>query len=138
MSSAEYLRKKEKQAMIENAANSTIPRLVPEGTVPLLDFEGTAYDCGKQYGETVLQKYPGYRRYLDPAFYWNRDLSGDAGDLFDQRAPHIPEIFRGIADAAGQPEAGPRSGGDPSGGAPPQQNRKRHGCGEEGIKDIPG
>ena len=114
--------------MTHSSDNLPIPRLVPEGTVPLLDFEGTAYDCGKNYGETVLKKYPGYRRYLDPAFSWNRDLSGDAKRLFERHAPHIPEIFHGIADAAGKPDtedrpaggpaAGTRSGGDPSGGDP--------------------
>ena len=43
------------------------PRAVPEGTVPLIAVEGTAHECGRQYGQIVLEKYPGYRRYLDTA-----------------------------------------------------------------------
>lgn len=86
--------------------NMAAPRLVPEGEVPLVSVEGTAYECGQAYAEICVEKWTGYRRYLDPAFVWNDDLSAEAKELFDARAPHIPEVYRGIADVAGPPAGG--------------------------------
>jgi hypothetical protein len=51
-------------------APAVVPRQVPEGTVPLISVEGTAYDCGRAYAETVRERYPGYRRSLDGAGWW--------------------------------------------------------------------
>ena len=81
------------------------PEPVPEGTAPMVAVEGTAYECGRRYAEIVLERYPGYRRYLDPACAWRRDLSAAARQLFEARAPHVPEIFQGMADVAGPPTA---------------------------------
>ena len=41
-----------------SAPKGPVPRRVPEGTVPLVAVEGTAYECGLWYGETIRKKYP--------------------------------------------------------------------------------
>ena len=83
---------------------AVIPRTIPEGTVPLISVEGTAYECGRQYAEIVVEKYPGYRRYLNPAADL-QSLSRDAQRLLEERAPHLPDLHRGILDVAGPPRA---------------------------------
>ena len=80
------------------ATARVIPRPVPEGTVPLIAVEGTAYECGHRYGQLVLEKYPGYQRYLDAVPAW-RSLPADARRLFEQRAPYVLEVYRGLDDA---------------------------------------
>ena len=60
----------------ERVADS--PRHVPEGTVPLVAFEGDAYECGRAYAEYTLEYHPGYRTYLDMAWEFT-DLSDVAG-----------------------------------------------------------
>ena len=47
-----------------------VPRNVPEGQVPLLAVEGTAYECGCRYVQAVHREFPGYRRYLDRLHCW--------------------------------------------------------------------
>ena len=81
------------------AAPRRVPRRVPEGTIPLISIEGTAYDCGREYGEITRSRYPGYERYLRQAAGWAQ-LPDASRRLFEQRAPYVPEIFRGLADSA--------------------------------------
>ena len=88
-------------------SDEIMPRAVPEGVVPLWSFEGTAYECGRQYAHATRVQRPGYRRYLDPAWRWNAALTGEARKLIEGRAPHVPDIFRGIADVGGPPENEP-------------------------------
>jgi hypothetical protein len=38
--------------------NKALPRGIPEGTIPLIDIDGTAYECGRSYAEIVIQEYP--------------------------------------------------------------------------------
>lgn len=76
-----------------------VPRRVPQGTVPLISVEGSAYDCGREYGEIVRARYPGYERYLRQAPDWLR-LDPGVRRLFERRAPFVPEIFRGLATDA--------------------------------------
>ena len=76
-----------------------VPRRVPEGTVPLVAVEGTAYDCGREYGEIVRARYPGYDLYLRQADGWD-SLAPETRRLFERRAPFVPEIFRGLAESA--------------------------------------
>ena len=78
-------------------------RAVPEGTVPLIAVEGTAYDCGRAYGEMVVRQYPGYRRYLDQAWRWLQTLSGPAHTVLERRCPQILEVHRGLVEVAGPP-----------------------------------
>ena len=76
-----------------------IPRAVPEGIVPLIAVEGTAFECGQNYAELVIQKYAGYRKYLDKVegFF----TSGDTKRLFEQRAPYVPDIYNGMLSVVG-------------------------------------
>lgn len=69
--------------------------------MPLLAFEGTAYDCGRAYGEIVQQRYPRYEVYLKQAPAW-RHLTPAVAKLFERRAPCVPEIFRGLEDSVSQ------------------------------------
>ena len=90
--------------MINEAAKTdcaeVIPRFVPEGQVPLVALEGTAYECGRQYGEIVQERYPGYMVYLDQAPLW-RDLPCDVLKLFEDRAGFVLDIYRGLRDVMG-------------------------------------
>jgi len=90
------------------------PRYIEQGAVPLVAVEGGARDCGREYAELVLSKYPGYRRYLDPACRWHDELSAAARRLFERTAPHIPEVYEGMREAAG-PAAQVRGAGEPAG-----------------------
>lgn len=84
--------------------DQALPRAVPEGTVPFLAVEGSAYECGRNYAETVMREHPGYRRYLDSAYKW-KTLPAEVAHLFDKRAPYIPNLFQGIIETAGPPQA---------------------------------
>ncbi len=76
------------------------PRAVPEGAVPLLSVQGSAYDCGRQYAELVAELYPGHRRYLD-ALDDQLHMAPDVAKLFSDLAPHLEDVYRGMRDAAG-------------------------------------
>ena len=91
------------------AAPRHVPRRVPEGTVPLISVEGSAYDCGRDYGEIVRSAYPGYERYLRHAAGWAH-LPGAARTLFEQRAQYVPEIFRGLAESGASERSSNGSG----------------------------
>ena len=82
-------------------SNAVIPRAIPEGSVPLISVEGTAYECGRRYGEMVTEKYPEFTKYLDMALDW-RTLSPEVKRLFARCAPHILDVYRGLLDAADQ------------------------------------
>ena len=78
-----------------------VPRAIPEGIIPLISVEGTAYECGRSYAEIVQERYPGYRTYLDMAHDW-QTLPPHVKSLFETRAPQILDVYRGISDAAGR------------------------------------
>jgi len=86
-----------------NSQSEVIPRSIPEGTVPLICVEGPAYQCGREYAEITMEKYPGYRTYLDQASHL-ADPPDSVRKLYEDRAPYILEVFRGIYDIAGPPE----------------------------------
>ncbi len=67
-------------------------------SVPLITIEGTAYDCGRQYAETIRQRYPDQNRYLSQVAGWD-DLPRDVERLFADRAPQVIDIHRGMRDA---------------------------------------
>lgn len=92
--------------MDDDAAAVVVPRTLAEGRVPLVDVAGPARDCGRQYARIVVERWPGYRRYLDGVAAWG-DLEPSVRRLFDARAPHIPEVFAGMLDVAGSPQAPP-------------------------------
>ena len=82
------------------APDGVLPRRVPEGTVPLISVEGTAYECGLWYGESVRQRYPDYIKSLPASRWWN-DMSGDAKRLYDRHVPHMFDVHRGLAEGIG-------------------------------------
>lgn len=87
--------------MPENDLPRVVPRMAPEGVIPLIAVEGTAYDCGREYAEIVLRKYPGFRDYLDLATRW-QDLPSLERRLIEQRAPFLMDVHRGLFEVAGR------------------------------------
>jgi len=85
--------------------STVVPRTTPEGVIPLISVEGTAYECGRSYAEIVQERYPGYRTYLDRARDW-QSLPRHVERLFETRAPHILDVHRGILDASGRSDPG--------------------------------
>ena len=85
-----------------------IPRPLSEGTVPLISIEGAARDCGRQYAELVLEKYPGYRRYLDEVQSW-QNISGQTKRLMEDRAPYLLDLHQGLYEVAGPPQEKPQA-----------------------------
>jgi isopenicillin-N N-acyltransferase-like protein len=98
------------------APRGVVPRRVPEGCVPLVAFEGSAFDCGRAYGEFVQSRYPGYDTYLAQVPGWLA-LGPTARRLYDRHAPYVLELFHGLAESMGQrrPMASPPQ--EPAGGA---------------------
>ena len=82
------------------APRGPIPRQVPAGTVPLLAVEGTAYDCGREYGELVRERYPFYANYRERRAWWT-ELAPDVQALYERRAPHLFDLFQGLSDGIG-------------------------------------
>jgi hypothetical protein len=108
------------------SAPRSVPRRVPEGTIPLISVEGHAYDCGREYGEIVRARYPGYDRYLRHAAGW-ANLPAETRRLFERRAPYIPELFRGLADSGSGSGNAPDSPASASASAPASRV-PRDGC----------
>ncbi len=79
-----------------------VPRTAHEGAIPLIAVEGTAHECGRQYAEIAIARYPGYREYLDAACRLAR-LPRKITRLFEERAPYLLEVSRGMAEVAGSP-----------------------------------
>ena len=86
------------------APRGPIPRQVPPGTVPLLAVEGTAYDCGREYGEIVRERYPFYTNYRERRAWWT-ELAPEVRALYEQRAPHLFDLLQGLSDGIGPPTA---------------------------------
>lgn len=102
-------KKTDGQTIVDHACCSeAIPRTIPEGTVPLVSVEGTAYECGRQYGEVILEEHPGERDYLDKAYDW-RQLSTGLMRLVEDRAPYLLDLYRGLCDAVDAPRNVSRS-----------------------------
>jgi hypothetical protein len=70
----------------------------------LIAIEGTAHECGREYAEITMAKYPGYREYLDPACKLAH-LPRKIARLFEERAPYLLEVSRGMAEVTGPPVA---------------------------------
>lgn len=77
--------------------SKALPRVIPEGTIPLIDVEGTAYECGRYYAEIVTREYPLFREYINSVSRW-KTLSDEARRLFAVRAPYILELYQGMMD----------------------------------------
>ena len=88
---------------LDQVEYGVLPRSVPEGSVPLVLVEGTARECGCRYAEAVLERYPGYRRYLD-SLPNPGDLDTRTAQLIEQRAPYLIDVFGGMIDVTGSPQ----------------------------------
>jgi hypothetical protein len=85
---------------VRSDAQGIPARRVPEGTIPLLAVEGSAYDCGRQYAALVQERFPAHDRFLKQAG-WSARLDGVTKGLFERRAPHVLALDRGVADGLG-------------------------------------
>ena len=84
----------------------TPQREFPEGQVPLLSFEGTSIECGEQLG--VAWQHP-LRLAAETARgrfvpWWWKGKGGVAAELVEQIAPHLVDLYRGMARGAEIPE----------------------------------
>ena len=82
----------------------TSTRLAPEGHVPLLDIEGTPYECGVTLGNAwaptlarVAERTPS--RSMP---WWG---TKPCSDLVSRYAPHLPDLYCGMAKGAGVAES---------------------------------
>ena len=79
-------------------------RTLQVAPAPFISIEGTAVECGRQYGEIVRERYPGYRVYLNQALQWNR-LGAEVLGLVERRAPYLLDLYRGLCETGGSPAA---------------------------------
>lgn len=78
-----------------------IPRHHPEGSIPLLALDGTAFDCGQQYGEILRERYHGgFASWLTASFDLPAFPPG-ARKLLESRAPHLFDLHAGLFKALG-------------------------------------
>lgn len=78
-------------------------RITPEGGVPFIDIEGTAAACGVRLGYAWAEalRYEATRMPDGARPWWKLKRFGA---LIDRFAPHLPTLFRGMAEGAGLPE----------------------------------
>lgn len=82
-------------------------RFSPEGAIPLICCEGTAFECGEQLGvawQAALRENAARARGRWTPWWW-KGRGGPAGDLVEKVAPHLVDLFRGMAKAARVEEA---------------------------------
>ena len=87
----------------------------PAGSVPLLAVAGTAFECGRQYAESVLERYPGYSRYLN-ADYYAQILTPEFIRLAEQHAPYLLDLLNGVAQVIRRRPAAPPAARPPAAG----------------------
>lgn len=84
-------------------AKKKFERMFPEGVVPFVDIEGTAREAGVQLGyawrEALMVEAKDWPAGHKP--WW---LEKRYDKLIAEYAPHLPDLFRGMAKGAGMPE----------------------------------
>ena len=90
-------------------------RPIPSGSVPLLAVAGTAFECGRQYAESVLEQYPGYSRYLN-ADYYAQILTPEFIRLAEQHAPYLLDLLNGVVQVIRLRPAAPPAARPPTAG----------------------
>ncbi len=86
-------------------------RPVPEGSVPLLTVEGSAYDCGYQLGivwREVIQARVRANPQARETPWWAR-RNGVFKRLVELHAPHLPDLMWGLQCGAGMKHLPPLS-----------------------------
>jgi len=97
-------------------AKSVLRRAWPEGHVPLLSVAGTPYEAGVQLGYAWKEAFYHVARNWPPNTrpWW---MDRRYARLISRHAPHLPDLYRGMAKGAGVPEkrlSDPAPGGTPS------------------------
>jgi isopenicillin-N N-acyltransferase-like protein len=78
-------------------------RWSPEGHVPLLSFAGTSFECGQQLGmawQHALKLNAERARGRWTPWWW-KGRGGVTADEVERTAPHLVDLFRGMAAGAG-------------------------------------
>ena len=100
------------------AKKPKVARCFPEGEVPLISCEGTAYEAGVQLGYSWAEalKLMSQDWEFGTRAWW---MEKPYRKLIDRCAPHLPDLFRGMAKGARVPEnrvSHPVAMADPAGG----------------------
>ena len=66
--------------------------------IPLVAFNGSAYECGRQYAVSTLHNYPGYKVYLRQVVNEWSTPDEKVVKLFKAHAPYILDIYRGMLE----------------------------------------
>ena len=78
-------------------------RVYLEGQIPLVDISGSPFECGVNLGRTwsdaLAQIAQGFGEITTP--WW---MDKTFSKLVDQYAPHLPDLFQGMAKGSGLPE----------------------------------
>lgn len=78
-------------------------RQAPPGQVPLVNVEGTAADCGRMLGYIWAEQLRrGAAQVSQDSRPWWQDKR--FAKLVDRYVPHLPEVFRRMAQSAGLPD----------------------------------
>ena len=77
------------------------PRRVPAGTVPLMSYEGTAYECGFAFGEDCREDVSGPVATVRDLSPWWEDPRSHAAKVMERYAPHVADLYRGLAKGLG-------------------------------------
>ena len=78
-------------------------RRFPEGYVPLIDVEGTAFECGRMLGQAWRGTLEVFAQtiWADRRPWWTDRVNRK---LIAKYAPHLPDVFCGMAKGAGLKE----------------------------------
>jgi hypothetical protein len=72
---------------------------------PVISIEGTAFECGGKLGALWREDFAGFAAsggIWNGGTPWWRSRLG--GELIERHAPHLPDLFKGIAEGAELPE----------------------------------
>ena len=84
-------------------SSKCLPRQFAEGEIPFLNVEGTAFEAGRMLGYAWAEALRlAAASTPDDAVAWWQDRRFEP--LIERYAPHLPDLFRGMAKGAGLPE----------------------------------
>ena len=78
--------------------------------IPTVEITGNAFECGMEYVDFVIEKFPGFTEYLNLVIKDWDEINNDKSiyRLFELKAPYILDLIRGMAETMGgrQSQAG--------------------------------
>lgn len=84
----------------KNAASAPVTtRLQPDIPMPLLSCEGTAFECGEQLGGAWKEALTLEAEHMKSEKAWWKDRR--YAKLISRLAPHLPDLYRGMAAGSG-------------------------------------